>query len=110
MALAHLKKWLHLVSQSQSRFWRSQSLAKGALSLCVCVGHLTIKTNCRKRLTLFLYHSLLGFQHIFAKICFSRIRPYFGCGLLIFDVQIYLLRYVLAGYGPASHVMSVGPT
>jgi hypothetical protein len=32
MALAHLKKWLHLVSQSQSRFWRSQSPAKGALN------------------------------------------------------------------------------
>jgi hypothetical protein len=31
MTLAHLKKWLHLVSQSQSRFWRSQSPAKGAL-------------------------------------------------------------------------------
>jgi hypothetical protein len=31
MALAHLKKWFHLVSQSQSRFWRSQSPAKGAL-------------------------------------------------------------------------------
>jgi hypothetical protein len=33
MALVHLKKWLDLVNQSQSHFWRSQSLAKGALSL-----------------------------------------------------------------------------
>jgi hypothetical protein len=32
MALAHLKKWFHLVSQSQSRFWRSQSPAKGTLT------------------------------------------------------------------------------
>jgi hypothetical protein len=32
MALAHLKKWFHLVSQSQSYFWRNQNPAKGALT------------------------------------------------------------------------------
>jgi hypothetical protein len=46
MALAHLKKWLHLVSQSQSRFWRSQSPAKGALN--GTLNHLEILSYFRR--------------------------------------------------------------
>jgi hypothetical protein len=49
MALAHLKKWLHLVSQSQSRFWRSQSPAKGALSYEDNSCRYVIHTNIQQR-------------------------------------------------------------
>jgi hypothetical protein len=46
IALTYLNKWFHLVSQSSSRFWRSQSPAKG-VSMCLPSHLLSIPSRYR---------------------------------------------------------------